>query len=66
VEKQTKAIICIAQGCGKKHDFRLFKETTRIHKDILVKGDTGYQGMHHIHANCEIPKKETPLNKRRY
>jgi hypothetical protein len=48
---------------GKKHDFRLFKESKPlILKNTLVRTDTGYQGIQKIHPNSNIPfkKKETP------
>lgn len=47
---------------GKKHDFKLLKESRPIiPKSIKVLGDTGYLGVHQIHQNSEIPKKKTKL-----
>lgn len=47
---------------GKKHDFRLLKESRlRIPKTIKMLGDTGYVGLHEIHQNSEIPKKKKKL-----
>ena len=52
---------------GKKHDFRLFKESKPlILKDTLVQTDTGYQGIQKIHPNSNIPfkrKRNTKLSK---
>jgi hypothetical protein len=52
---------------GKRHDFRLFKESgVRIHPEIRSLTDTGYQGIHKLHQNSELPKKKTkrsPLTK---
>ena len=43
---------------GKKHDFRLFKESKPlILKNTLVQTDTGYQGIQKIHSNSTIPYK---------
>ena len=43
---------------GKKHDFRLFKESKPlILKDTLIQSDTGYQGIQKIHLNSIIPFK---------
>ena len=43
---------------GKKHDFRLYKESKPlILKDILIQTDTGYQGIQKIHQNSNIPFK---------
>jgi hypothetical protein len=60
VNKKTREIICIAGANGKKHDFRLFKESrTHIHPDIKAVTDTGYQGLQKIHSKTELPKKKT-------
>ena len=43
---------------GKKHDFRLFKESKPlILKNTLVQTDTGYQGIQKIHQNSTTPIK---------
>ena len=65
--KNTRKIICIFCCNGKKHDFRLFKES-HIHmlKRILVKVDTGFIGICKFHKNSELPKKKSkkhPLSK---
>ena len=60
VDKATRKVICTAFGVGKKHDFKLFKESkTHIHPDILAETDTGYVGIKKIHANSILPKKRT-------
>ena len=51
-------MICTSFSNGKKHDFRLFKETkTRILPNTKVLTDTGYQGIQKMHANSVLPKK---------
>jgi len=63
VDKKSQKIICTAFSNGKRHDFRLFKESkTRIHPDISVLTDTGYQGIQKIHAQSTLPKKKTKKN----
>jgi len=60
VDKKTRKVICTAFTNGKRHDFRLFKESkTHIHARILVKTDTGYVGIKKIHAHSALPKKKT-------
>ena len=60
VDKKTRRIISTAITNGKRHDFRLFKESkTRIHPDIKVLTDTGYQGIAKLHSRCELPKKRS-------
>ncbi len=51
-------MICTNFTNGKKHDFRLFKESKiHINQKIKVITDTGYQGLKKIHTNSELPKK---------
>jgi hypothetical protein len=60
VDKKTRKIICTAFANGKKHDFRLFKESkTQIHPEITAKTDTGYIGIAKIHKNSILPKKKS-------
>lgn len=63
MDKKTKAIICTAFSNGKRHDFRLFKESkTRIHPKIKTITDTGYQGIQKLHLKSELPKKRSKKN----
>lgn len=67
VDKKTMKIVCLSFCNGKKHDFRLFKES-RVHsgKDTEFEIDTGYTGITAIHSNSVLPKKRSknmPLTK---
>jgi hypothetical protein len=63
VNKKTKQVICTAFANGKRHDFRLFKESkTKIKPGIKVITDTGYQGIQKLHGKSELPKKKTKKN----
>lgn len=63
MNKKSQQIICTAFTNGKRHDFRLFKESkTRIHPAIGVVTDTGYQGLQKIHAKTQMPKKRSKKN----
>ena len=56
-------MIATAFGNGRKHDYRLFKESaTHIHAKIKTQTDTGYQGIQKHHINCDIPKKRSKKN----
>jgi hypothetical protein len=58
VDRKSKKIICTAFSNGRRHDFRLFKESkTHIHPKTLAKTDTGYVGIKKIHANSIHPIK---------
>lgn len=52
---------------GKKHDYKLFKESkTRFRANKNVKMDSGYQGHQKVHPNTDLPIKKTkkqPLTK---
>lgn len=67
MDKKEKLVICTNFTNGKRHDFRLFKESgVRIHPEIRSLTDTGYQGIHKLHQNSDLPKKKTkksPLTK---
>ena len=63
VDKKTRKVICTAFSNGKRHDFRLFKESkTHIRPETLVERDTGYIGIKKIHDNSLLPKKKTKRN----
>jgi len=50
-------IICLAFANGKKHDFRLFKEShAHVLPDTLLEADTGYLGLTQLHANSSLQK----------
>jgi hypothetical protein len=60
-------IICLSFCNGKKHDFRLFKESgVHAGENTEFETDTGYTGITVIHPNSILPKKRrknTPLTK---
>ena len=60
MNKKTEEIICIAEGCGKTHDFKLYKDTIGggVLGTIKAQGDSGYQGIAGIHGNSGTPKKK--------
>ena len=52
VNKASQQVICSDFSNGKRHDFRLFKESrVRFKKETAVLTDTGYQGLQKIHVN---------------
>jgi hypothetical protein len=63
VDRGTKKIVCTAYSKGRKHDFKLFKQSnTHIHPSIKTQVDTGFQGLQKVHDNTEIPKKRSKKN----
>lgn len=63
VNKSTAEIICICNGKGKMHDFKLFKNSkSHVAPDTTIAVDSGYQGLQKIHANTVLPKKRTKKN----
>ena len=67
VDKETRKVICVAFCNGKKHDFRLYKESgIYVLKRIKIGADSGFQGIEKIHANSSAPRKKSknkPLTK---
>ncbi len=60
MDQKTRQVICTAFANGKRHDFRLFKESkTHIHPKIKVLTDTGYQGIQKLYQQSEHPKKKS-------
>ena len=50
----------MAIGKGRKHDFRLYKESkTRLPPEVVLKADSGYQGIRKLHQRSEVPYKRT-------
>jgi hypothetical protein len=63
VDKSSKRVICTSYSNGKKHDFRLYKESKiKIHPKINVLTDSGYQGLQKLHIKTEMPKKRSKKN----
>jgi hypothetical protein len=60
MDKKTQKIICTSFSKGRRHDFRLFKESKlHLHPTIKVLVDTGYQGLQKLHGNTLLPKKKS-------
>ena len=56
---KKKKIICTDFCNGKRHDFRLFKESgIRLHSNTKSLTDTGYQGIQKTHKKAELPRKK--------
>jgi hypothetical protein len=63
VDKTSKKIICTNYKNGKKHDFKVFKESNvHLHPTLIAKTDTGYLGMQKLHKNTHMPKKKSKKN----
>lgn len=60
VEKKSERIICTSFCNGRRHDFRLWKESrTHVHPTLLLQTDTGYLGLSKLHPNSSQPKKRS-------
>jgi len=58
VDQKSQQIICTSFCNGKKHDFKLFKESRlQISAQIQTLVDSGYAGITKIHPNSELPIK---------
>ena len=64
ISEETNQIICTSYCNGKKHDFKLFKESRLpINRDSLLIVDKGYLGIEKYHKNTLIAKKSSKLHK---
>ena len=64
VNKSTKEILRTNFSNGKKHDFKLFKESNlKINAEIKILADTGYLGINKLFKNSETPQKNSKKNK---
>ncbi|PWU13544.1 MAG: IS5/IS1182 family transposase, partial [Chlamydiae bacterium] len=59
VDKKSRKIICTAFTHGKRHDFRLFKESkVHIHSNTKIITGIGYQGRKKLHEKTHMPKRK--------
>ena len=67
MDKKTKKVICTAFSNGKKHDFKLFKQSkVRWANNCYGVTDSGYTGIKKLQKNSRLPKKSSkkkPLTK---
>jgi hypothetical protein len=67
MSKGTKKIIYTFFSKGRRHDFRIFKESkTKFHSEISLITDGGYRGLKKLYAKSQMPKrrsKKNPLTK---
>lgn len=48
-------------GKGREHDFAVYKRVRiALHKETQAQVDKGYQGLQHLHAKSQIPKRKPP------
>ena len=60
VDKKTKGVICTDFSNGKKHDFKLFKDSrVRWTKERCGVTDSGYTRIKKIQSNSRLPKKSS-------
>jgi len=62
IDPLEQTIVCVATGAGKTHDFALFKSSRlALLPQIVLLGDTGYQGVDTVHHNSWTPFKKSQL-----
>ena len=62
-DKSSRKILCTAFDKGRRHDFKLFKDSSvYLKKETKCLVDTGYQGICKLHNNSELPKKKSKKN----
>jgi hypothetical protein len=65
INRKNRNILDVQEAVGSVHDFKLFKDTIgkAVDPSILIQADLGYQGIADLHANSQIPKKESKYHK---
>ena len=59
MDKKSRKVICTNFSNGKKHDFKVFKESrVRWTKEIKALTDSGYTGIQKIQSTTRLPKKK--------
>jgi hypothetical protein len=59
---KTKIIYAANFCTGRRHDFRLFKESgIKLPPHVQISADSGYQGIADIHSDSIIPEKKTKM-----
>ena len=59
IQQKTGRIVCLVNGKGKTHDFKLFKNSrVKFGTVMKVLADKGYQGIAKIHQLSETPIKK--------
>ncbi|WP_250295852.1 IS5 family transposase [Wolbachia endosymbiont of Oedothorax gibbosus] len=62
-EKKSKKVICTSFSNGRKHDFRMFRESkVAVLPQTKILADAGYRGMQKIHKNVVLPHRKTKKN----
>jgi len=60
VDKKSQKVICTSFSNGRKHDFKLFKESNIfVQNSVKIIVDSGYQGLQKFHSNTFLPKKKS-------
>jgi len=63
VNAKTPEILALNFANGRRHDFRIFKESRlKINGKITVRADSGYIGIDKIHKNSLLPRKSSKKN----
>jgi len=63
INADTSEILTLNFANGKRHDFRIFKESKlKITDKIVINADTGYIGILKLHKNSVLPKKKSKKN----
>ena len=58
MEQASRRILAISVCEGKRHDYRLLKDSkVRVKKEVKMVLDSGYQGAQNEHQHTDLPHK---------
>lgn len=64
MDKKTRTVVCTYFAAGKRHDFRLYKDSAlRALPRTKLLTDTGYIGITKLHANTVLPLRGSKYHK---
>ena len=62
-DKASRKIVCTVFDKGRRHDFKLFKDSLlSLKEETECVADTGYQGIQKLYSSIELPKKKSKKN----
>ena len=64
MEQASRRILAISVCEGKRHDYRLLKDSkVRVKKEVKMVLDSGYQGAQNEHQHTDLPHKKPKKGK---
>ena len=65
IKRSNREILDVREAKGSVHDFKLYKDTVgkNVDESYIMQTDLGYLGIEKLHANSQVPYKESKNHK---